>query len=155
MAGTNVNHVSVVARNLAVSVTFYSELFSAEPLSTPNFGFPVQWLRIGRVQLHVFERGEEAPLYHHFGVTVDDFERVYRLAERLDVHDRHTFGHHLYELPNDIAQLYIRDPAGNLVEVDSPNASLLPADIARVMRRLADDHVQSDENLRATLFLSS
>jgi hypothetical protein len=115
----------------------------------------VQWLRVGHVQLHVFERAQEAPLYHHFGLTVDDFERVYRLADRLRIHDRKTFGHHFYELPNDIAQLYLRDPAGNLVEVNSVGASSLPADMVTEMRRLADEHVQNAENLRAMLFLDS
>ena len=53
---TTINHVSVNALNLRESVDFYVELLGAEPIPTPNFGVPVQWLALGRTQLHLFER---------------------------------------------------------------------------------------------------
>ncbi|MDI3339246.1 MAG: VOC family protein [Sphaerobacter sp.] len=154
MAATNLNHVSVIARHLDESIRFYEELFGMERVPTPNFGFPVQWLRVGRLQLHLFERPGEAPVYHHLGLTVDDFAAVYRAAKARGVLDGTTFGHHLYELPGKNAQLYLRDPAGNLIEVDYPDATELPADVRADMRRLADRYPQSEENLRATLFLA-
>jgi catechol 2,3-dioxygenase-like lactoylglutathione lyase family enzyme len=153
VAATGLNHVSVVARDLEASSRFYEELFGVERLPTPNFGFPVRWLRVGDVQLHLFERRDAAPTYHHFALAVDDLPAVYERARELDAFDRTAFGHYLYELPDDIAQLYLRDPGGNLVEVDAPRASALPADIRAQMRRLADAHPQDAENLRATLFL--
>jgi len=153
MPATCLNHVSVSATNLRESVRFYDELFGMQPVPTPNFGFPVQWLRVGPLQLHLFERPEEAPRYHHVALTVDDFESVYRRAKERDLFDAVTFGHHFYELPGNIAQLYLRDPSGNMVEVDAPNLSSLPADILADMKRLADKNPQSEENLRATLFL--
>ncbi len=54
-AASRINHVSVNARDLAASVDFYADVFGAEPVATPNFGLPVQWLRIGESQLHLFE----------------------------------------------------------------------------------------------------
>ncbi|ACZ39732.1 VOC family protein [Sphaerobacter thermophilus] len=153
MAATGLNHVSVMARNLVESARFYEELFGMERIPTPNFGFPVQWLRVGTLQLHLFERPGDAPTYHHVGLTVDDFAAVYRKAKELGILDRTTFGHHLYELPGNNAQMYLRDPAGNLIEVDYPDVSDLPDDVRADMRRLADKHPQSEENLRATLFL--
>ncbi len=44
---TQINHVSVNARNLQESVDFYIDLLGAEPIPTPNFGIPVQWLALG------------------------------------------------------------------------------------------------------------
>ena len=38
------------------SVGFYEEIFGMQRVPTPNFGFPVQWLRVGSLQLHLFER---------------------------------------------------------------------------------------------------
>ena len=46
-----INHVSINARDLQESVDFYVELVGAEPIPTPNFGLPVQWLALGRTQL--------------------------------------------------------------------------------------------------------
>jgi catechol 2,3-dioxygenase-like lactoylglutathione lyase family enzyme len=155
MTGAALNHVSVVAGDLDRSIRFYEAVFRLQRLPTPNFGFPVQWLRVGGLQLHLFERPDPAPTYHHFALAVEDFAGVYERAHTLDAFDRTAFGHHLYELPGDCAQLYLRDPGSNLVEVDAPGASGLPADLRAEMKRLADVHPQDPENLRATLFLGA
>lgn len=154
MRATGFNHVSIVAKDLEESVAFYQNLFGLDPIPSPNFGFPVQWLQVGDLQLHLFQRSDVPPVYHHLALVVDDFEKLYARAEDAGLFDAITFGHHLFELPNNIAQLYLRDPAGNLVEVDSPNAHALSPGIRREMRRLADAHPQSAENRRATLFTS-
>ncbi|MGI8826807.1 MAG: VOC family protein [Chloroflexota bacterium] len=152
MKAIGLNHVSIVARQLHESVAFYMDVFGLEPVATPNFGFPVQWLRVGELQLHLFERPDGPPTYHHLAFAVDDFEALYTRAGEADLFDAVTFGHHLFELPNGIAQLYLRDPAGNLVEIDSLHAETLSPDIRANMKRLADMQPQSAENLRATLF---
>jgi hypothetical protein len=67
--------------------------------------------------------------------------------------DGMTFGYYLYELPGDIAQLYLRDPGGNLVEIDAPNASALDSSIRAEMMKLGDRFPQDAENLKSTLYL--
>jgi lactoylglutathione lyase len=151
MAASRINHVSINARDLAASVAFYTELLGAEPVATPNFGFPVQWLAVGDTQLHLFERDVEPLSHHHFAVTVDDLEPVYRRAEELGAFDHESFGHHLVELPGDLVQTYLRDPSGNLFELDTPGASRLPERLRAEMKPLSDMHPQSEENLRARL----
>jgi catechol 2,3-dioxygenase-like lactoylglutathione lyase family enzyme len=153
MPAIAVNHVSVVARALEESLRFYQEVFAVERIATPNFGFPVQWLRVGAMQLHLFERPDPAPTYHHFALTVDDFESTYLRAEERGAFDMVAFGHHLYELPGDCVQLYLRDPARNLVEVDASGASALPPALSSQVRRLADVRPQSADNLAARLYL--
>ena len=51
-----INHVSVNALNLEESVRFYEDLLGAKRIDTPNFGIPVQWLALGRTQLHIADR---------------------------------------------------------------------------------------------------
>ncbi len=75
-------------------------------------------------------------------------------ARELGTFDREAFGHHVYELPGGCVQLCIRDPAGNLVEVDYSDANALDRSIVTDLKRLADVRPQEGENLRATLFLS-
>jgi catechol 2,3-dioxygenase-like lactoylglutathione lyase family enzyme len=150
---SRINHVSVNARDLRESVDFYVELVGAEPIPSPNFGVPVRWLALGRTQLHLFERDVQPTSYHHFGITVDDIEPVYRAAERRGAFDRLAFGNHLVELPGDVVQLYLRDPAGNLVEIDHHGVDGLPDDIRAELKALWDFNPQTDEQLRARLFV--
>ena len=151
MKATGFNHVSISARDLETSVRFYTEVLGMERIPTPNFGFPVQWLAIGGLQLHLFERPSPAPTYHHLALTVDDFETAYRRADELGIFDRESFGSHIYELPGKNVQMYLRDPGGNLVEIDHPDIDSLDRSIADEIPTLPGP--QSAANLTATLFL--
>ena len=148
-----INHVSVNALNLEESVRFYEDLLGAERIDTPNFGIPVQWLALGRTQLHVFERDIQPTSHHHFAITVDDVEPVYRAAERWNAFDYKAFGNNLVELPGDVVQLYVRDPAGNLVEIDHSGVERLPDDLRAQLKGLWDFNPQSGENMRGRLFV--
>jgi catechol 2,3-dioxygenase-like lactoylglutathione lyase family enzyme len=148
-----VNHVSINARDLAESVDFYVDILAAEPIPTPNFGLPVQWLALGRTQLHLFEKDLQPTSHHHLGITVDDLEPVYRAAERRNAFDREAFGNHLVELPGDLVQLYLRDPAWNLVEIDQDGVDRLPDDLRAQLKGLWDFNPQTDENMRARLYV--
>jgi len=150
---SQINHVSVNALDLQESVDFYVELLGAEPIPTPNFGIPVQWLALGDTQLHLFERDIQPTTHHHLGITVEDVEPVYRAAERRGAFDRQAFGNHLVELPGDVIQLYIRDPAGNLVELDHHGVDRLPEDLRAQVKQLWDLNPQSEDNMRGRLFV--
>jgi catechol 2,3-dioxygenase-like lactoylglutathione lyase family enzyme len=150
---TTINHVSVNARDLRESVDFYVELFGADPIPTPNFGLPVQWLALGRTQLHLFERDLRPTSHHHFAITVEDVDPVYRAAERRDAFEHHAFGNHLIELPGDVVQLYVRDPAGNLVEIDQSGVDRLPDDLRARLKGLWELNPQSEEQMQGRLFV--
>ena len=148
-----INHVSVNALDLQESVDFYVDLLGAEPIATPNFGIPVQWLALGGTQLHLFERDLTPTSHHHLGITVDDLEPVYRAAERRGAFDDRAFGNRLVELPGDVVQLYVRDPAGNLVEIDQRGADRLPDDLRALLKPLWGFNEQSDEQMSARLYV--
>jgi catechol 2,3-dioxygenase-like lactoylglutathione lyase family enzyme len=149
---TRINHVSISARDLEESVRFYVEVFGLERVPTPDFGFPVQWLRLGDTQLHVFEHTQrEAPISHHVAIEVDDYEAVLRIVRERGIEDRTTFGHWLYRLPDGAAQLYLRDPGGNLIEVDHPDAEALDPDLTAEIRPLP--RPQTGEAAQATLWI--
>ncbi len=62
-----------------------------EKIPTYTFAFPVQYLRLGDLQLHLFERDTDAPEFHHIGINVDDFEDAYRRAKELGILEGETF----------------------------------------------------------------
>jgi lactoylglutathione lyase len=150
---TGLNHVSIHARDLEESVRFYVEVFGMEPIPTYGFAFPVQYLRLGDLQLHLFERDTDAPPFHHIGINVDDFEGAYRRAKELGILERESFFEDMYELPDGSVQMYVRDPAGNLVEVDWPDVNTLDRSLFPDLKRLGDTVPQTGDALRATLYL--
>ena len=96
-----------------------------EKIPTYTFAFPVQYLRLGDLQLHLFERDTDAPEFHHIGINVDDFEETYRRVKELGILEKDTFFQALHELPDGSVQMYLRDPAGNLVECCWPDVETL------------------------------
>lgn len=155
MPAVNINHVSVSTRDLETSIRFYEEVFGFERIATPNFGYPVQWLGLpGRQQLHLVTRIDQPQRHQHFALTVDDFDRVYQLAAERGILDEEVFGSAVNELPNGEAQMYLRDPFGNLIEVDGSEVSALSPETRAVMRKLADRFPQDAENLRGVLYLT-
>ena len=153
MRATGFNHVSIHARDLDESVRFYTEVFGMEKIPTYTFAFPVQYLRLGDLQLHLFQRETPAPEFHHIGIDVDDFEAAYRRATELGIHDSSAFYSDIYELPDGSVQMYIRDPSGNLVEIDWPNVTTLDRSVLPDIKKLGDTVEQTEEGLRATLYL--
>jgi YD repeat-containing protein len=151
---TRFNHVSVHADDLEQSVRFYTEVFGMERVPSPDFAMPVEWLRLGDQQLHLFRRETPAPLYHHIGLDVDDFEAVYEKVRTLGIKDN-TLGPDVRELPDGSVQMYLRDPAGNLVEIDWPDVSTLDRSIVTTIRKLEDERPQSAEARRATLYTTA
>ncbi|HUE26615.1 MAG TPA: VOC family protein [Solirubrobacteraceae bacterium] len=154
MAAISVNHVSIHANDLDESTAFYEQLFGMERIATPMFAFPVQWLRLGAQQLHLFVRPEaRGPRFHHVGLNVDDFESVYRRARERRLQDTSAFFSGMYELPDGSVQMYIRDPADNLIEIDWPEAGTLDPGIRAELIALSATVPQTGEALRATLYL--
>ena len=80
-----VNHVAVLTHDTERLSRFYTEIFGMEKIATYTFAFPVQYLRLGDLQLHLFERDAPAPAYHHIGIDVDDYEEAYRRARELEI----------------------------------------------------------------------
>ena len=148
---TGINHVSISAVDLEESTRFYVEVLGMEPIDTPIFETPVQWLRVGNLQLHLFLEPHGAPpVRHHLGLTIDDFEAAYEMVRGRTSSE---WGADLVELPSGQVQLYFRDPAGNLIELNWPNASTLDRSRYPQLRRLVDVIPQSEESLTAVLYL--
>lgn len=149
------NHVSISANDLEESTRFYEDLFGMERIPTPNFGGKVQWLRLGTQQLHIAERDQRPGPFNHFGITVDDFPEVYYAAKRLGIFEERMQGYHLCELPDGKVQLYLHDPAGNVLEVNHPDVGTLPEDIKADRTLLVNAFPQSEESLQAKLYATA
>ena len=77
---------------------------------------------------------------------------IYRRAQELGVLDHDTFGNVMQELPNGAVQMYVRDPSGNLIELDHPDATTIPRHEVPGYVVLADVRPQEGDAADATLF---
>ena len=155
---TAINHVSIPAVDMEASARFYVGVFGAEEVPAPNFGLSgaVRWFRVGDVQLHLFPVDEEpVQTAQHLAFEVDDFEAAYVSLRELGIlasaGGRPTA---VWVLPSGQLQMYFRDPAGNLVEINAPDVEALDRSVfGSDLKPLADVIPQSDENMRARLLL--
>jgi catechol 2,3-dioxygenase-like lactoylglutathione lyase family enzyme len=152
---TRFNHVSISAVDMEESLRFYTEIFGMERIPSPDFSGHVEWLRLGDQQLHLFQDDSPAPERHHISLDVDDFEAAFVKAKELGVLEERTFGASVRELNDGAVQMYLRDPAGNLVEVDWPDVTTLDRSTVDPIHRLADERPQSDEAARASLYFTA
>jgi len=153
MGATRINHVSIVADSLDESAAFYAELFGMERLPTAKFPEPVLWLRLGRQQLHLFESDRDAPTpRQHVSFDVEDFDAVYAKAKTMGILDSRAFGSPLRSHPAGWVQLYVRDPAGNLIEIDWPDEKTLSPETRADILPLGDVVAQTGDSVHATLY---
>ena len=136
------------------SLRFYMEVFGMERLPSPDFSQQVEWLRLGEQQLHLFKSDTPAPQFHHISLDVDDFEAAYLKAKELGVLEERAFGAAVRELPDGAVQMYMRDPAGNLVELDWPDVSTLDRSVIGDIPSLAEERPQTGDAARAKLYHS-
>lgn len=153
MKATGINHIAISTGNLEQATRFYEEVFGLERIPTYNFGFRTQYFRCGELQLHIFNLEETVPYRQHFAIDVDDFHAVYDAAKALGVLDSGTFSRSITELPDGSVQMYLRDPDGNLVEVNWPDISTLDRDRLPEIVRLCDLFDQQGEPSQASLYL--
>lgn len=156
MGATRITHVSIYADDLDAAAEFYGELFGMERMPTARFPTgKVLWLRLGEQQLHVFESDEDRPtVRHHFGIDVADFDAVYVKAKERGLLDTSAFGSPLRSHPMGWVQMYLRDPSGNLVEVDWPDASTLAESTRADIVGLETTEPQDGDAAVATLYHS-
>jgi catechol 2,3-dioxygenase-like lactoylglutathione lyase family enzyme len=155
VSAVRINHVSIPARDLDESEAFYRDVFGLERIPAPAFRRPVRWLKLGEQQLHLMLTPDEQPLEgQHFALDVDDFEAAFVQLREVGALDEKTQRKALWELPDGSVQMYARDPAGNLLEINWPDVATLDREIVGEIPRRVDDVPHSAEALTARLYTS-
>jgi lactoylglutathione lyase len=116
---TAIHHVNITVDDLAAATTFYRDVIGLEPAATPDLGFPAQFFTIGSAQeLHVNELVDIRPKGAHYCLRLDEFAAVVARAEAAGAIDVDTWGR-ASRIGTGVIQLFVRDPAGNLIELNS------------------------------------
>ena len=114
---TSIQHVNVMVDDLAAADDFYRNVLGLQPTTTPDLGFPAQFYAVDQTQeIHVNQLADVHPERSHFCLRLDDFNGVFRRALERGIFDTETWGK-ARRLPTGVMQAFVRDPAGNLIEV--------------------------------------
>ena len=112
-----INHVTLVVDDLDVATAFYRDQLGVEPLPAFELDFPAQFFRINEdQQLHLTEWEDSPSFRGHVCFVVDDFDAIFDRMKALDAIDTSPWGR-VRRLPDGAMQMFVRDPAGNLVEI--------------------------------------
>ena len=138
MTVQQIHHVTVIVDDLDKACDFYEQVLGLEPVNMVPLDFPAQFYKIGeRQQLHVTEWPDVHSFRGHLCLQVDDFMLVYRKGKALDILDTGPWGK-TRMLPDGAMQMFLRDPAGNLVEVSCKPGTPVDAEV------FADPQVASE-----------
>ena len=114
---SGVHHVSLNVNDAEASGRFYTETLGLERIERPDFGFPGHWLALpDGGQVHLIEvDGWVAPEGQHVAFRVEDIDGVrgHLIDRGLDVSDA-------FEVPGAGRQAFLKDPDGNLIELNEP-----------------------------------
>ena len=114
-----IQHVNVNVDNLATAVAFYRDVLGLPLDSTPDQGFRSQFFRLGGgQQIHMNEIEDEHPFRGHFCMVAPEFLQVFARAKAAQAIDLKPWGR-VRRLPSGAMQMFVRDPAGNLIEIGS------------------------------------
>jgi catechol 2,3-dioxygenase-like lactoylglutathione lyase family enzyme len=115
-----INHVTLIVGNLEEACRFYEEEFGLEPLPAFKFDYPAQFYRLNDdQQLHLTEWKDDYSFRGHVCFQVNDFDGVFRRMKEQGRIDVKPWGR-VRRLPDGAMQMFVRDPAGNLLEISAP-----------------------------------
>jgi catechol 2,3-dioxygenase-like lactoylglutathione lyase family enzyme len=118
-----INHVTLIVDNLEKAGEFYQNELGLEPLAAFRFDYPVMFFKFNdEQQLHLSEWEDTTSFRGHICVQVDDFNSIFFRMKELNVIDVKPWGK-VRQLPDGAMQMFVRDPAGNLVEISSTPGS--------------------------------
>jgi catechol 2,3-dioxygenase-like lactoylglutathione lyase family enzyme len=114
-----VHHVSLNVDDNDKAGRFYTEVLGLEVLPRPDFPFKGMWLRAGDQEIHLIEvKDHRVPGGEHFAFRVDDIDATCRELEAHGVKVSKPM-----DIPGAGRQAFLRDPAGNLLELNQPRRS--------------------------------
>lgn len=113
-----VHHVSLDVADVDAAARFYGDVLGLTPIDRPDFGFPGAWFEANGTQIHLIEvPAHEAPTSQHFAFRVDDVDAVVAtLVDRGVEVSGPSAG-----FAGAGRQAFLKDPSGNLIELNQPD----------------------------------
>ena len=118
--------MSVQISDLGKARAFYEGILGFVPTERPDFGFPGVWYQIGDMQVHLIGEipgmdratppGSVSPVATHLAFQIDDYASTLEALQKQ--------GLEVFALGEEVGQLFVQDPDGNVVELIVPGGKL-------------------------------
>jgi len=109
-------HAGLLITDLERSKQFYSGILGLKEKPRPDFDFPGAWYDLGECELHLIGTKEVLPAAaarpardFHVSFLIEDYEATKQALESAGIAYR--------EGSSGLAQIFVRDPDGNLIEL--------------------------------------
>ncbi len=147
----NINHVTLIVDDLEKCRDFYTNVLGLEELPAFKFDYPVQLYKVNdQQQLHLTEWKDATSFRGHLCIEIDNFTDAFRKFKELGVVDIKPWGK-VRQLKGGTMQMFIRDPAGNLIEVSHPDAATVDPELFQdELFDSADVYVSGRNDARGT-----
>jgi len=116
MQFSQIQHCSVVVKNLERAAAFYRDVLGLTEIEIPSTfkpaGLKVRWFRLGAQQIHLLQGSENSPgTQHHMALQVDDAQaaRVWMKEKGFEIEETIL-------IPS-ADRFFIRDLDDNLIEI--------------------------------------
>lgn len=117
-----IHHVSIGVHDVPAAIDFYGLLGLSVDQSRPDFGVGGAWLKAGDQQVHLIETAIATPgIENHFAFIVTDLDAALALLTDHGIGSRRG----TYR-PGAGRQAFVRDPSGNVVELNQRDARSSP-----------------------------
>ena len=116
MKVTGLLHVAILVSDLEAAKQFYEGILGLEPKPRPNLDSPGVWYDLGDLELHLIvttqrllSANERPNKDFHLALAVEDYEVIKKELTDAGVPFR--------ESRAGVPQVFVRDPDGNLIEL--------------------------------------
>jgi len=111
------NHATMIVDDMEKARAFYSGVLGLEEVPAYDFDYPVMFYKLadGR-QIHITEWKDTPSFRGHIAIEVAEFNAAFRAFKAMGIIDVSPWGR-VRRLKDGTMQMFVRDPAGNLVEI--------------------------------------
>lgn len=129
IAVKGLNHATLIVDDLEQARGFYSGVLGLEEVPAYDFDYPVMFYRLpdGR-QIHISEWQDRPSFRGHIAIEVADFSLAFQTFKAMGVIDPAPWGR-VRRLKDGTMQMFVRDPAGNLVEISQRPGVAVSAEV--------------------------
>lgn len=119
------NHVALGVSDLDNSTDFYTRILQIKQIPDPTNNPGIRWFDLGEgKELHLVstpENFKRAPRQTHFAISTAKFDEFVQRLRNSDVPfvDWEGKPNTVYLRPDGVRQIYLQDPDGNWIEVNS------------------------------------
>lgn len=123
-----INHVTLIVDQLETAAEWYEQELGLEPVAAFVFDYPTAFFKFPNgQQLHLSEWEDAQSFRGHLCLTVDNWSELFWRMKERGIIDLEPWGN-VRQLQKGVMQMFVRDPAGNLIEfVSKPDETIDPA----------------------------